>query len=264
MTTSGVLPVTGSSRYVAEGNWRGITAILLTVAVFGLAAAAGLAVAIGLAEGVGLFEIGQIEDLSKSMETGPFGLVLATMAATQIFTIILTVWVAGRFGNETWRVLSLHPIPDGLRTVALSFVFVLIVSSIYSSVMFKVAPEVVKQDLSPYLGMARTDALWPLLAIVAIGAPLAEELLFRGYLLSALARTPVGYAGGAVIATGVWALLHAQYSPAGIAAVMMLGLTFSWLLWRTGSLWVPIICHGLYNALVMGVVWAMATGAVPA
>lgn len=264
LTTSGVLPLTGASQYVARTSFRGLTAVLLTVAIFGLSSAAGLALAVALAEGTPIIapvEMGQVDDV---MQNGPFGFILATMAATQIFTIVLTIWVAGRFGNSAWRVLSLERIPGGVRTLALSFVVVLIVSSIYSSVMFNVAPEVVKQDLSPYLGMARSDALWPLLVIVAVGAPLAEELLFRGFLLSALAKTPVGFAGGAVIATGIWAVLHAQYSAAGVAAVMILGLAFSWLLWRTGSLWVPIICHGLYNAVVMIVVWAMATGAVTA
>jgi membrane protease YdiL (CAAX protease family) len=31
----------------------------------------------------------------------------------------------------------------------------------------------------------------------------------------------------------------------------MIGLFFSWLLWRTGSLWVAISCHALYNSLIV-------------
>ena len=31
----------------------------------------------------------------------------------------------------------------------------------------------------------------------------------------------------------------------------MIGLFFSWLLWRTGSLRVPIFCHALYNSLIV-------------
>jgi membrane protease YdiL (CAAX protease family) len=33
--------------------------------------------------------------------------------------------------------------------------------------------------------------------------------------------------------------------------VFSIGLLLSWLLWRTGSLWVTIFCHGLYNSLVV-------------
>ena len=37
----------------------------------------------------------------------------------------------------------------------------------------------------------------------------------------------------------------------GIIEVFLIGLFFSWLLWRTGSLWVAIFCHALYNSLIV-------------
>jgi membrane protease YdiL (CAAX protease family) len=86
---------------------------------------------------------------------------------------------------------------------------------------------------------------------VGIGAPLSEELLFRGFLQAALARSRLGFAGGAVIASLLWTALHAGYSIPGIIEVFVIGLFFSWLLWRTGSLLVPIVCHALYNSLIV-------------
>ncbi|MBS0241753.1 MAG: CPBP family intramembrane metalloprotease, partial [Proteobacteria bacterium] len=32
--------------------------------------------------------------------------------------------------------------------------------------------------------------------------------------------------------------------------VFVLGIYFAWLLKRTGSLWVPIACHALYNGVL--------------
>jgi Type II CAAX prenyl endopeptidase Rce1-like len=87
--------------------------------------------------------------------------------------------------------------------------------------------------------------------VLALGAPLAEELLFRGFLLSALARTRAGFAGAALISTSLWTALHAGYSLIGIVEVFTIGLFFSWMLWRTGSLRVPIFCHALYNSLLV-------------
>ena len=87
--------------------------------------------------------------------------------------------------------------------------------------------------------------------MVGIGAPLSEELLFRGFLLSALACTRFGFLGAALISTALWTSLHASYTLLGIAEVFMIGLFFSWLLWRTGSLWVAISCHALYNSLIV-------------
>ena len=33
--------------------------------------------------------------------------------------------------------------------------------------------------------------------------------------------------------------------------MFLIGLFFSWLLWRTGSLRVAIFCHALYNSLIV-------------
>ena len=88
------------------------------------------------------------------------------------------------------------------------------------------------------------------LAIV-VGAPLSEELLFRGFLLSALAQSRLGYFGAALLTTLGWTVLHAGYSGLGLIEVFLAGLLFSWLLWRTGNLWVPIACHAFYNGIVL-------------
>jgi len=38
---------------------------------------------------------------------------------------------------------------------------------------------------------------------------------------------------------------------AALLGLCNIGLFFCWLLWRTGSLWVAIFCHALYNSLVV-------------
>jgi len=87
------------------------------------------------------------------------------------------------------------------------------------------------------------------LALV-VGAPVSEEILFRGFLLSALAQSRLGFFGAAMVTTLAWTILHAGYSGIGLIEVFLAGLLFSWLLWRTGSLWVPLVCHGIYNGVV--------------
>ena len=92
--------------------------------------------------------------------------------------------------------------------------------------------------------------LWPLsLLIIAVLAPIAEELLFRGILLPALVRTQLGFWGAAVVSTLAWTLLHFTYSIAGMMLVFLLGMIFSWLYARTGSLRVPIFAHMANNAI---------------
>jgi hypothetical protein len=95
---------------------------------------------------------------------------------------------------------------------------------------------------------------------MAVGAPLSEELLFRGFLLGALAQTQLGFIGAALLSTVAWTALHPGYSLVGLLDVLANGLLFCWLLWRTGSLRVPLLCHAAYNgsivlALLIGVRW---------
>ena len=65
--------------------------------------------------------------------------------------------------------------------------------------------------------------------IAVVLAPLWEELTFRGFLLSALANTRIGFWGGAIVANILWTSLHATYSWAGVASVFLAGLILSWL-----------------------------------
>ena len=107
-------------------------------------------------------------------------------------------------------------------------------------------------DLRPFVGfMTGPDWLLALL-VIGVGAPLSEELLFRGFLQSALAQSRLGFVGASLIST---ATVDVPCTPAtrrfGIAEVFLIGLFFCWLLWRTGSLWVAIFCHALYNSLVV-------------
>jgi uncharacterized protein len=87
-------------------------------------------------------------------------------------------------------------------------------------------------------------------------APLWEELTFRGFLLSALAQTRLGFWPAALISNAIWTALHA-YSPAGIISVFTAGLVLSWLVWRSGSIRVPIIAHGFANLIAVGFAFYM-------
>jgi membrane protease YdiL (CAAX protease family) len=99
-------------------------------------------------------------------------------------------------------------------------------------------------------GLVATTDLSLQIGVIIVGAPVSEELLYRGFLLSALARTRLGFWGAALVATGLWTALH-DYSAVGVVAVFTLGLFLSWLVWRTGSLRVAMYCHALNNGLVL-------------
>jgi membrane protease YdiL (CAAX protease family) len=118
----------------------------------------------------------------------------------------------------------------------------------FNAVVFSVSPETFVADLAPFKRLILSPAGALFFVVVAVGAPLSEELVFRGFLQSALTRSRLGFSGAAVITTILWTFLHAGYSVFGLLEVFVIGIYFAVLLWRTGSLWVPLFCHAAYNA----------------
>jgi len=88
--------------------------------------------------------------------------------------------------------------------------------------------------------------LWTL---VAISAGICEEVLFRGWLLSAL-HDQVGLNGAALIiaASATFGLAHAYQRPTGVILTGLAGALFCVLYVATGSLLVPILLHIVVDA----------------
>lgn len=84
-----------------------------------------------------------------------------------------------------------------------------------------------------------------LLSISAvIIAPIAEEVIFRGYLYPVLR----GFSGiwPAALTTGLFfGLIHANVM--GLPLLTLLGVALAILYERTKSIWVPIVCHACFN-----------------
>jgi membrane protease YdiL (CAAX protease family) len=91
------------------------------------------------------------------------------------------------------------------------------------------------------------------IGIAILLGPLLEELLFRGFLQSALARGLVEH--GALVATSV--LFTALHGIAGLPILFALSLFLGWLQQRTRCLWVPWSAHVLNNAVTLGLALAL-------
>ena len=175
---------------------------------------------------------------------------LATLGVWQAMTVVLTVLASALFGGRVRDVLALRA-PASPPTVYVKAVLLMVLlQGVVSVVQYEYLQQDMYADLRPFVQLFGEQWVLALL-VVGVGAPLSEELLFRGFLLSALARSRFGFSGAALITTALWTALHAGYSLAGIVEVFLIGLFFSWLLWRTGSLRVAIFCHALYNSFII-------------
>ena len=230
----------GPAAYAPTTPWRPILAGVATVLVMALAAGAAVIAQV----------LGIMPGSPSAAGTADGGNLLATLGLWQAGTIALTLLAALLFGGRIADVLALRP-PAGSSSIYLKAILLMAAMQVgVSAVQHTFFTHDMYADLRPLVRMFGDQWLLALL-VVGIGAPLSEELLFRGFLLSALARSRLGFWGGAIITTTWWTALHAGYTTVGIAEVFLIGLFFSWLLWRTGSLRVPIFCHALYNSLIV-------------
>jgi uncharacterized protein len=89
--------------------------------------------------------------------------------------------------------------------------------------------------------------------LVTVIAPIAEEILFRGYIFTAL-RGWAGVLGGAALTGLLFGIIH--YSPDRPAEFLVPLALFGFLLcvlyWRTGSLYPCIALHAINNAIAFG------------
>jgi membrane protease YdiL (CAAX protease family) len=175
---------------------------------------------------------------------------LLTLAAWQAIAIVLTLLASSLFGGRPRQVLALTP-AGGPGVYAGAMLLMVGLQAVVSIVQYNVVSQDVFADLRPFVRLLGGSEWLLAFLVVGAGAPLSEELLFRGFLQSALAGSRLGFFRASLVTSALWTALHAGYSLAGILEVFLIGLFFSWLLWRTGSLRVAIFCHAFYNSLIV-------------
>ena len=109
--------------------------------------------------------------------------------------------------------------------------------------------------MTDVIGSARGGELALVLLVLALGAGLAEELFFRGFLQTRLSqRLPPAVA--IAIASVCFGIMHLDPVHSPVAA--LLGLYLGWITERTGSIVPAIVAHVVNNAMaVLGARWPL-------
>ena len=87
-----------------------------------------------------------------------------------------------------------------------------------------------------------------LVAVVVVGAPVVEELFFRGLLLRSLARR-IGTPGAVIVSAVLFGLAH--YEPVQLPVLVLFGAALGLLAVRTGRLGPGICAHAAFNAVAV-------------
>ena len=108
--------------------------------------------------------------------------------------------------------------------------------------------EVTPGFMGDVLQSARDDgALWLLVLAFCVAAPVTEELFARGFLYRGWSETLLRPAGAIVLSSLVWTSLHLQYDWFFLGEVFSIGLVLGYVRYRSQSIWLTVLLHGLNN-----------------
>ncbi len=91
-------------------------------------------------------------------------------------------------------------------------------------------------------------AMFAVIAVIA--APVAEELLFRGWIYTSLRRS-VGVTAGLIISAALFALAHWEGTHLYALVVFPLGIVLGYVRQRTESILASMTFHALYNGFAV-------------
>lgn len=111
----------------------------------------------------------------------------------------------------------------------------------------------IQVDVAPVF--AELNSPWWLMAAGVIVAPVAEEIFFRGFIFGGL-RERYPWWQAAAISSGIFALLHMQLT--AFLPIFILGMIFSFLYQRSGSILPGLYMHIFTNALGLGAAYLVS------
>jgi len=234
----------GPPRYRAETPWGPIEASALTLIAAAAPTFIALPIIIFLLAGSGGLETGA-QQLSLSSP-----LLLGAMVATQLASIGLIWLLAGR-ANMRPDTLQFRQPPLSLAGCLGAGLLIVAATSVLELALYYSGKFDPFGETRMLLDGLNSDYWWAMLIAAVVLAPIWEELAFRGFLLTALAKTRLGIVGGGLITNTAWTAMHMQYSAAGMASVFLAGLVLTWIMWRTSSIRACIVAHGVVNAASM-------------
>ncbi|MGH8113319.1 MAG: lysostaphin resistance A-like protein [Rhodanobacteraceae bacterium] len=262
----GAPPVCGaSSRH--PGVWSGLgTVVLYFLLQLGISFAAGtlLALALKLRIGVGagvLHVLGAMDLL----RTNPDARAILAVVTIVVAAIVMVV-VVRRLWPEQWSRGELpgfgftRPANPLAYVGAVALAVILLVASGPLTEMLA-GKHPVQQNIDVMADQVSLAMRVPLAILVVCVAPVIEELVFRGVLLSGLAsRMRVGWA--VLLSALIFGCAHLpdfQFAWYPVPALVLLGLALGWLRVYTHSLWPSITLHATNNFIAM-LAWFIAAG----
>lgn len=197
-----------------------------------------------LTRGGGTITDEQMRALLEAQQHNGVAISLATLLTTFLCVPLIFGIVKLKRGSQLREYLAIKVVPmKPLRQwLGVTAVFLLVTDLLTLALGKPLVPEFVRA------AYASAEPVWLLWLALAIGAPVFEEVFFRGFLFKGLERS-IKPTGAIILTAAIWAGIHLQYDLYNMAIIFGLGLLLGAARNRTGSLLAPIAMHALGNAI---------------
>ncbi len=174
---------------------------------------------------------------------------LLGIAFTQLIIIVLPLVFAYYIKADFRKVFALQiprfkHIAGGVSLWAGGAILALVIGQ-YMLYLFPQNMEVV-EALSKMI--FSNDKVWINLLVIAFLPALCEEVFYRGFLVSAFKETSSGKSA-ILLSSILFGLMHIDFIR--IIPTTLLGITFGYAVYKTGSLFIPMLMHFLNNAMAV-------------
>jgi membrane protease YdiL (CAAX protease family) len=169
--------------------------------------------------------------------------------STDVVLVVVLVEIVRSAGwsVKDYFALTVPTPPQVALAIATGATFIVIDNAVGA---FAPDPPEPSDFLDYYKAVAEGVAHWFWLNLVFM-APVAEEMIFRGFPYRGWSQTPLGPRGAIVLTAIGFGLMHLQYDAFGIGSIMISGLLLGWLRQWSGSVVVPMLAHATSNAIIM-------------
>jgi uncharacterized protein len=179
--------------------------------------------------------------LEKSQSNGVL-LSFATLLTAALCVPLIFGIAKLKRGSRLRDYLALRPVPLRAlgRWLGITALFLVASDTLTWALGRPVVPEFMK---SAY---ASADPAWLIWLAFVLGAPLFEEIFFRGFLFKGL-EGAITATGAIVVTSAMWSAIHVQYDLYGVGTIFVIGLLLGAARRRTDSIVAPLAMHAFAN-----------------
>jgi membrane protease YdiL (CAAX protease family) len=172
-------------------------------------------------------------------------------------TIIANVIQVGILIGATWIVgwkasdyLAMNWPPR--QEIGVAFISLVVLLPLLDGMAYLVGQPIIPPFMTDIYRNAQSTGTLPLLWLaIVVAAPIAEEIIFRGFIFRGWVRPSQRPMIGILMVTSLFAVIHLQYNWFGIFQVFLIGLLLTWTRWRSGSTLLPMLLHFIANFYAM-------------